>query len=401
MEFHISDKMKSLKPSAIREIFKYAVDPEVISLAAGDPAPESLPTEEIKELLTTLLDENPKALLYSQSEGHPPFRRLIKDFVKQRYQIGQDFDDLLVTTGAQQGIDLVTKVLCNEGDTIICENPSFIGALNTFRSYGVNLVGVDLEEDGISLAGLEKALQENPDTRIIYVIPNFQNPTGITMSLEKRKGVYQLAKDYGAVILEDNPYGDLRFQGEDIPTIKSMDTEDIVVYIGSFSKILSSGMRVGYCIAPAELMSKIVVAKQCTDVHTSMLGQLVCYDFLRKYDIDQHIKTLQKVYKDKCLHMLAELDRTLPKEVGFTKPEGGLFVWLTLPEYIDSDTFAKKLVQEQKICVVPGSAFQIKAGEPSSCIRMNFSMPSKENITTGVERTAKLLQTYIDEHTKQ
>lgn len=395
MKYHISDKMKDIKPSAIREIFKYAVDPAVISLAAGDPAPESLPVQEIDQLLGELLEEPMTALLYSQSEGHPPFRKEIQRLLARRYAIGQDFDQVMVTTGAQQCMDLTTKALCNEGDTVICESPSFIGSLNTFRSYGVNLVGVPMEADGIDLIALEQALKENPNTRMIYVIPNFQNPTGITMSLAKRKGVYALAQQYGVMILEDNPYGDLRFAGESLPSIKSMDTQGIVVYAGSFSKILSTGMRVGYCVAPEELMQTLVVAKQCTDVHTSMLGQLVCYHYLQQYDLDAHIESLKEIYKVKAEHMLREMEAHFPAEVSFTRPEGGIFIWVTLPETVDGGEFATRLVKERKVVVVPGSAFNVDGDPKSHHIRMNFSMPSLEQITTGVQQVAGLMEEMI------
>ncbi|MFV0402129.1 MAG: PLP-dependent aminotransferase family protein [Oscillospiraceae bacterium] len=396
MEYHISDRMKELKPSAIREIFKYAADPSVISLAAGDPAPESLPVAQMQKLMAEVLSDNPmQALLYSQSEGHPPFRAEIKKFLARRYHIGKDFDELIVTSGAQQCMDLITKVTCNEGDTVLCEEPSFIGSLNTFRSYGVNLVGIPMEADGIHLGKLAEALNQGKNIRFIYLIPNFQNPTGITMSLSKRRAVYDLAKRYNVLILEDNPYGDLRFEGEDIPSIKSMDEDGIVLYAGTFSKILSTGMRVGYLMAPQGLMGKIVVAKQTTDVHTNMLGQLLCYRFLTECDIDAHIEGLKVIYADKCGHMLAEIAANFPAEVSYTKPSGGLFVWATMPKGIDSNEFATKLVKERKVCVVPGTAFATKPGTPSSSIRMNFSMPSKENITIGVQKTAELMREWL------
>ena len=394
LEYYISNRMKSLKPSAIREIFKYAADPSTISLAAGDPAPESLPVEDIERILGELTKENPMtALLYSQSEGHPPFRDALKKFVKNRYQAFDECrDDLIVTTGAQQCMDLVCKVLCNEGDTIICEDPSFIGSLNTFRSYNVNLVGVPMDEDGINLEKLEAALRTNTNIRILYLIPNFQNPTGITMSLAKRRACYKLAKQYGVVLLEDNPYGDLRFTGETLPTIKSMDTDGIVVYAGTFSKILSTGIRVGYLVAPSGLMGKIVVGKQCTDVHTSMLGQLLAYRFLTECDIDAHIEKNKKIYSEKCSLMLNRIEKCFPAEVRHTSPEGGLFIWSVLPKGMDGSEFATQLVRDNKVCVVPGIAFSITGRDHQNCFRMNFSMPSPDKIETGVGRAGELIR---------
>jgi len=296
-----------------------------------------------------------------------------------------------VTTGAQQCMDLACKVLCNEGDTVITESPSFIGSLNCFRSYNVNLVGVEMEEDGMDIAKLESAIRSNKNVRFIYTIPNFQNPTGITMSLAKREAVYALAKKYGVLILEDNPYGDLRFRGESIPAVKSLDKDGLVIYAGSFSKILSTGMRVGYLVAPAELMGKLVVAKQCTDVHTSMLPQLMCLRFLTECDIGAHLESIKGIYAHKCLLMLAEMDARFPKSVRYTRPDGGIFLWATMPDGIDSNEFATRLVRERKVCVVPGTAFLIDPEAPSSAFRLNFSGSGDEQIVQGITHTAALL----------
>jgi 2-aminoadipate transaminase len=385
--------MQSLRPSVIREIFKYAADPTVITLAAGSPAPEATPIQLAQRLLEEVLTQTPMvALQYSQSEGYPLLREALKEYLSSRHDILKDFDDLIVTSGAQQCMDLVTKVFCNEGDTVICEDPSFIGSLNTFRSYNVNLVGVPMEEDGISIEKLEQALQENPATRFLYVIPNFQNPTGITMSLAKRRQVYELAKKYGTLILEDNPYGDLRFAGENLPSIKSMDTDEIVLYAGTFSKILSPGIRVGYLIAPTEALGKIVVAKQCTDVHTNMLGQTLCHRFLTECDVDAHIASLKATYAHKCGLMLTEMAKHFPAGLTWTKPTGGLFIWANLG--VDTDAFATRLVKEKKVCIVPGSAFGAKADIPSQSARFNFSTPTDENIVAAIARTGELLEVH-------
>jgi 2-aminoadipate transaminase len=290
-------------------------------------------------------------------------------------------------------MDLISRVLLNEGDAVICEDPSFIGSLNTFRTYNVNLVGVPLEGDGISLEGLEKALKENTNVRFIYVIPNFQNPTGITMSLEKRKAVYGLAIKYNTLILEDNPYGDLRFAGEPLPSIKSMDTAGAVIYAGTFSKILSPGIRVGYCIAPKEAMGKIVVAKQATDVHSNMIGQMLCYKFLTEFDVDAHIESLKATYSRKCGLMLSEMEKNFPASVTWTKPTGGLFIWATMPEGWDSNEIATRLVKEKKVCIVPGSAFCVRDGAPSHSARFNFSTPTDENMVKAIGLIGELFRT--------
>ena len=247
MDYFLSDRVQTLKPSAIREIFKYASDPEVISLSAGNPDPEAFPVKEIAEISNDVLTNRPiDALQYSITEGYVPLRNALKDYMKNKFNIGRDFDELIVTSGAQQVMDLATKSLVNEGDTVICEAPSFIGSLNSFRAYKARLCGIPLESDGMNLEALEKALKTEKNVRFIYTIPNFQNPSGVTTSLEKRHAIYELAKKYGVLILEDNPYGELRVSGEDVPAIKSFDEDGIVIYAGSFSKVLSPGMRIGW-----------------------------------------------------------------------------------------------------------------------------------------------------------
>jgi 2-aminoadipate transaminase len=271
MDYKFSDRASNLKPSAIREIFKYAADPEVVSLSAGNPSPDAFPVKEIAEISARILSDNPISVLqYSVTEGYAPLRQHLMEYMKNEHNTGSELDDILITTGAQQIMDLCTKAMVNEGEVIICEAPSFIGSLNTFRSYNAKLVGVRVEKDGMNIEELEKALENNPNTKFIYTIPNFQNPSGVTMSLEKRKKVYELAKKYSVMIIEDNPYGDLRYSGENLPNIKSFDTDGIVIYAGSLSKVVSPGMRVAYCICPKPVFQKLVVCKQGNDVHTNI-----------------------------------------------------------------------------------------------------------------------------------
>ncbi|MDF2595010.1 MAG: Transcriptional regulator containing a DNA-binding domain and an aminotransferase domain [Clostridia bacterium] len=393
MKYNFSDRISALQPSAIREILKMSSDPKVISFAAGNPAPDAFPTEAIAAISQEVLKENPvSALQYSLTEGYPALRTTMKEFILNRYGIGKAFDELIIVSGAQQGIELTCKVLCNEGDTIICEDPTFIGSLNSFRSYNTQLVGVEMEADGIKIDSLEKALINHPETKFIYVIPNFQNPTGITMSYEKRKRVYELAQQHQVMIIEDNPYGDLRFDGEDIPSIKSMDTDGLVIYVGSFSKVLSPGMRVGYLCGPQEVVSKIVVAKQCADVHSNILAQIICEKFVTHYDIQGHLERLKTIYKKKCTLMLDEMDKHFAKCVTYTRPQGGLFIWCTLPKEVDMVAFCKKAVSDYKVAVVPGSAFTVTEGAPTQSFRINFSTPTDEHIIKGIEILGKMTQ---------
>ena len=305
MNYDFSDKVKDMQPSAIREIFKFLSDPNMISLAAGNPSAASFPIEKIRAISEQIFLTCPvDALQYSVTEGYAPLRAQVAQRLKERFSIGTDSDDVIITTGGQQGIDLTAKVLCNEGDTVICENPSFIGALNAFRSYNTKLVGVDVEPDGINVEMLEKALRENPRTKLIYLIPTFQNPSGVTMSYEKRRAVMALAEKYNTVILEDNPYGELRFDGEDVPTLKSMDTNGRVLYCSSFSKILSAGMRVGFVCGNRELIQKIVVVKQVNDVHTNIFFQMLASKFIEIYGLDEHIASIRALYRAKSSLMI-------------------------------------------------------------------------------------------------
>jgi 2-aminoadipate transaminase len=388
MEYNISEKMKDMKPSAIREIFKSLSDPTIIAFAAGNPAPESFPVDIISQISGDIFKSSAiNALQYSVTEGFPPLREAVKKRLREKNVGGTDDDsveDTIIVSGGQQGLELTCKVMCNEGDVVLCENPSFIGALNAFRSLGAKTVGVELEDDGINIAKLEEALQTVKNVKLIYTIPNFHNPAGLTTSLEKRRAVYALAKKYGVIVLEDNPYGDLRFKGDDIPAIKSMDTDGIVVYCGSFSKILSAGMRIGHVTANNAILQKIVVAKQVEDVHSNIFFQMVCSEFIAKHDLEGHIANVRGLYRAKCFNMLTALDRNMPKEVSYTRPEGGLFIWCTLPDGVDSGEFVK-LCLERKVAVVPGTAFMCDTNAPSQSFRITYATPSPEQAKTGVE----------------
>lgn len=389
MNYDFSDKVKDMQPSAIREIFKFLSDPNMISLAAGNPSAASFPIEKIRAISEQIFLTCPvDALQYSVTEGYAPLRAQVAQRLKERFSIGTDSDDVIITTGGQQGIDLTAKVLCNEGDTVICENPSFIGALNAFRSYNTKLVGVDVEPDGINVEMLEKALRENPRTKLIYLIPTFQNPSGVTMSYEKRRAVMALAEKYNTVILEDNPYGELRFDGEDVPTLKSMDTNGRVLYCSSFSKILSAGMRVGFVCGNRELIQKIVVVKQVNDVHTNIFFQMLASKFIEIYGLDEHIASIRALYRAKSSLMVGELEKNFGDTLTFVRPQGGLFIWCTLPEGYDSALFTRRAL-ENMVAVVAGNTFSPDKDAVSRSFRLNYSTPSDEQIIEGVARLKK------------
>lgn len=392
MEYRISEKLKNLKPSAIREIFKSLTDPRIIAFAAGNPAAESFPAEFIEKKAAEILHNSPVAALqYSITEGYPALRTAVKKRLSDAFGIGRDFDETIITSGGQQGLELACKVMCDEGDVVISEDPSFIGALNAFRSCGARVVGVKTEEDGIVIEELEAALKLNPRAKLLYMIPTFHNPMGITTSAEKRSAVYALAKKYGVLILEDNPYGELRFSGRDVPTIKSIDEEGIVIYCGSYSKVLSSGMRLGFLCAPAEVMSKIVVAKQVEDVHTNILSQMICESFVTSDQYLPHLEKIRALYRRKCALMLDAMDKNFPDDVKYTRPEGGLFLWCTLPSGFVLDEFVQTALKNE-VAVVPGTAFNCDTTAASDSFRLNYSTPSDEQITRGTEILGRLLK---------
>ena len=402
MTYQFSDKIASLKPSAIREILKAPKDADTITLAAGNPAPETFPVADLARFAADIFaNDSTTALQYGATDGYEPLRRAVAERQKTVWGIGKSVadgdsfnDTTIIVSGGNQGIELAAKVFCNEGDTVICENPTFIGGLNAFRSCGYNTVGVPIEEDGMNVEALEETIKATPNAKLLYIIPTFQNPAGITTSLTKRKAIYEVCKKYGLMILEDNPYGELRFAGEEIPTIKSFDTEGLVIYCSSFSKILSAGMRVGFVVAPEEVAAKMVVAKQSEDVHTNQFFQMLCYKFMTECDLDAHIAMIREVYGRKCKLMLDRLEAELPAAVRFTRPEGGLFIWVTLPDGVDASAFLKACMAE-KLMIVPGATFNCDVTEGSMSFRLNYSTPSDQQIVEGVARLGKVAREFV------
>ena len=383
MNYVFSDKVSGLQASAIREILKFCAFPDVISFAAGNPAPEAFPTKVLAELSDSVMQTDPiLALQYNITEGYTPLRDALKSWMGSRHCFEAGADDLIITSGAQQANELACKVLCNEGDTLICESPSFIGSLNAFRSYHVNLVGVEMEEDGIRLDLLEQALKDAKKAKLIYLIPNFQNPTGRTMSWEKRKAVYALAQKYNAVILEDNPYGDLRFAGEDIPAIKALDTDGRVIYTGTFSKILAPGYRLGWVCADDEILAKYNFMEQAASLQASTVGQMETSKWIDMFDLDAHVNTIRECYRKRRAVMLETLAKELPEPCTFTRPEGGLFAWVVLPEYMDAKDLQMKCLAK-KVAFVPGGSFFPNGGHDNT-LRLNYSCMPEEKIVQGI-----------------
>lgn len=384
-----SDRISGIKASEIREIFKLLGQKDIISLAGGNPAAESFPNEALAEIAYDVIKNNPGvSLQYNTTEGYAPLRDILKERMK-KIDSFFDFDDLIVTTGAQQAIDLVARVLINEGDGVVAELPSFVGSLNSIRGFGGKLFGVPVLNDGMDLDALENILKTEK-IKLIYTIPTFQNPTGVTMTLEKRKKLLELATKYDALILEDNPYGELRYAGEYVPTIKSLDTEGRVIYSGSFSKILSSGMRVGWLVGHKDIVAKATVAKQSADVHTCTLTQMMAAEYLTKYNIDDHIKKVCDLYGRKCKKMIDAMDKYFPAHCSFTRPEGGIFLYCTMPEGTDSKALLQKAL-EKKVAFVPGHTFMIDMSKPTNTFRLNYSLVPEDKIEIAIKSLSEIL----------
>lgn len=390
---NLSDKFANLKPSATREILKATSDPSVIAFAGGSPAIEAFPCDEVTALSAKILEENPvSALVYGVSEGYEPLRETVRSWLAERENVISDDDVVIITSGGTQVMDIATRILSTDGDAVICEEPSFVGSLNCFRSHGLKLRGVPIDADGMNIDELKKAIEDTPQAKFIYTIPNFQNPGGTTLSLEKRKAIYELAKENHLIIVEDNPYGNLRVAGQDVPAIKSMDTDGIVIYAGSFSKILAPGIRVAYAVVPKQFASAFTIGKQVSDVHTGVLNQMIVNRWFEEYDVNQHIEDIRGIYRAKLNLMCDMLDQYCP-DIKYVRPEGGLFIWCKLPDHVDMVDYCKRLV-DKKVAVVPGNSFMTDDSISCPYIRLNFSTPSDENIIRGVEIMGEVLKEY-------
>lgn len=394
MEYKFSDNADVLKPSAIREILKLSSAPGIIPFSAGNPAPEAFPTDIISGITESLLKADPIGMLqYSVTEGYMPLRNYVKDYMAKKYQTGSDEDEVLITCGAQQVMSLAALSFCQKGDAIICESPSFVGSINALKLSGAELVGVPMQQDGMDIDVLEKELSTRKNVKLIYIIPNFQNPTGITTSEEKRKQIYDLACKYNVLIIEDNPYGDLYFKNPPPATIKSIDKENRVIYAGSFSKVLSPGLRIGYAIANKKIIAKFTALKQTQDVHSNILAQHICYKFMSEHDFEGHLDNLRDIYTKKAKLTLDLAEEYLSDTVEYTKPDGGLFMWCTLPESIDMTAFVKKAL-EHMVAVVPGTAFLTDAATPCNSFRINYSTPTDDELRRGFAALKQTLDTF-------
>lgn len=384
--------------SAIRELLKVSAVPGMISFGGGFPAPEIFPIERFKEACETVLTEmGQQALQYGQTEGYLPLREMIATNAA-KYGIQISSDNVLITSGSQQALDLLGKIFINRGDRVVAESPTYLGAIQAWNAYGVNFVSVPFDEDGMQTEYLEELISTN--VKFIYVLPNFQNPTGTTLSLERRKQLVKIADHYGVPIIEDDPYGQLRYEGEHLPPVVVLDDESRakefpvyrgnVIYTSTFSKILAPGLRLAWVVAPVEVIKKLVQAKQGADLHTSTFTQYIAYDVANSPFMKQHICHIREVYHERRDTMLAALNEYMPEGTHWTHPKGGLFLWVSLPEGYDTTKIFPKAIEE-KVAYVPGEPFHPNGGGENT-MRLNFSACNPETIQIGIQRLAKVLK---------
>lgn len=391
MTIRLANRMSEVKPSAIRELLRLGADPSIMSFGGGYPDASLFPLEQLEAVFRASIAGNgAEALQYTVSNGIPKLREQIAArMTKGGVDCGPD--NVLILQGGQQGLDLVAKMLVDKGDVIITENPTFLGALIAFNPCEPRYAVVQMDEDGMDMDGLERTLEANPGAKLIYTVPDFQNPTGVTMSLERRKKLIELANRFNLVVLEDTPYREIRYQGEPIPPIKSFDTEGRVIYLGSFSKILAPGLRLGWAVGSEELIQQLGLLKLAADTQCSTLNMVAVSLFLDTYDIDAHIETIRQTYRRKKDLMLDTIRQTFPQDVTFTEPSGGLFTWLTFPKGFDTARFmAEHALPEAKVAYVPGATFFPLEQEVNHA-RVSYSTQSDEVIVKGMTALGQLL----------
>lgn len=396
-----AQRTQRMQSSVVRELLKLTEQPDVISFAGGLPAPDVFPVKEFQEACQKVLAEHgPQALQYSTTEGYRPLREMIARHTA-RYGIVVSAENILITSGSQQALDLIGKVFINPGDRILVEKPTYLGALQAWNTYQAEYITVPLDDDGMQTEGLEEALRIGP--KFLYVLPNFHNPAGVTLSLERRKKLIELADHYGVPIIEDDPYGQLRYEGDHLPALFVIDNEvqghngvpysGNVIYLSTFSKTLAPGLRLGWVIAPVEVIKKLVQAKQGSDLHTSTFTQMVAYEVARGGFLDRHVRFIRQVYRERRDAMLHALERYFPEGIRWTHPQGGLFLWVILPEDLDASEILKEAIKE-KVAFVPGAAFYAD-GSGRNTMRLNFSYMTPDKIEEGIKRLARVLERFV------
>ena len=391
MRMKFANRIDSLRASDIREILKITQRAEVISIAGGLPAPELFPVEEIKEISRLLMEESGRvALQYSTTEGYEPLRQKIAARIGRKFQTQASAEEVMITSGSQQALDFTGKLFLDAGDVVLCESPTYLAAISAFRAYQPEFIAVPTDDDGMIIEELERILATTDNVKLVYVIPDFQNPTGRTWSRERRRRFIETVSRYGVAVLEDNPYGELRFEGEILPSIKSMDREGLVIGTGTFSKTFCPGMRIGWLVAAPPVIEKYVLIKQGADLCTSLRNQMEIDLFMELFDFEGNLVRLTELYRQRRNSMVAALEAMMPEGVSFTRPQGGLFLWVTLPERIKAIELLKRCL-EQNVAFVPGDSFFPNGGVENT-LRLNYSNMPEDRIREGVARLAAAIR---------
>jgi 2-aminoadipate transaminase len=397
-EYRYAHRTQKMGSSVIRELLKFTEQPDLISFAGGLPAPEVFPVKEFQEACNTVLqDHGAQALQYSTTEGYLPLREMIARH-NARYSVHVTADNIMITSGSQQALDFIGRLFINRGDYVVVESPTYLGALQAWNAYGAQYISVPSDENGMIMDNLEEALRIGP--KFIYILPNFQNPSGSTLSLERRKRLILLADQYGVPIVEDDPYGQLRYDGDHIPSVVTLDSRyrndndgeytGNVIYLSTFSKLLSPGLRLAWVIAPPQVIRKLVMTKQAADLHTSSFNQHVAYEVAKGGFLDEHVKVIRATYKQRRDVMIEMMEEMFPDCVTWTKPLGGMFLWGVMPEHIDAAEVLKVAI-ERKVAFVPGASFHPNGGGKNT-MRLNFSFSKPEDIREGITRLGVTLK---------
>ena len=393
MNLKYADRMLGEKNDVVKEALKLTAQPDIISFAGGLPAPESFPLKEMAAASQKVFEEKgTNALQYSSVEGLLALREKIAKRMSEYHNIHADAANIMITSGSQQAIDMVGRIFLNPGDYVVCESPTYTAAVTTFKTYQCNFLSIDTDEDGMMIEDLEAKLADCPNAKVIYVIPNFQNPSGRTMSLERRKAIYAIASKYNLLIYEDDPYGDVRFTGEDVPSFKSFDVDNRVLYVGSFSKTLSAGLRVGYIYGPVGVM-KSMVAVRGGDGQDPLFNQKIIMRTLKKLDFEEHLANVRKIYGAKASLMQETLTKYCAPACKVEMPEGGMFAWVTMPEAVDLEQFSQEALSNG-IAVVKSGAFAVDEANGGHAFRLNFSAPKDADIVKGCEIFGRLTHKY-------
>jgi len=402
-EYRYAHRTRKMGSSVIRELLKLTEQPDIISFAGGLPAPKVFPVKQFQEACNTVLENyGPQALQYSTTEGYLPLREMIARHTA-RYSVEVTADNIMITSGSQQALDFIGRLFLNRGDYIVVESPTYLGALQAWNAYGAQYIPVRSDENGMIVDELEAALRVGP--KFIYVLPNFQNPSGSTLSLERRRQLIEIADKYGVPIVEDDPYGQLRYEGDHIPSVVALDSEfrgpngghysGNVIYLSTFSKLLAPGLRLAWVVAPPQVIGKLVMAKQAADLHTSSFNQYVAHEVAKGGFLDEHVKVIRATYKERRDVMIEMMEEMFPQGVTWTKPHGGMFLWGVLPEGMDAADVLKRAI-EKKVAFVPGEAFHPNGGGKNT-MRLNFSYSNSDTIREGITRMGTTLKELISE----